>query len=372
MRTKGATVALGRARHDTMVLRYHERETTMRLATHHSAPRLQLGTGLLLAAAALLTTACGPSFDWRKQTVSLQAAGYQFEGTGIKPVGWSGSGVFIDEKTVLTNAHVAGKALKMIGQDDYGHKYTFRQILAYDGDLDIAVLKISGTADVAELPLKERPGDPKELRGTKVLAIGNTGGMGLSRYTGEVTNVVGNRGRENVVHSADISSGSSGGPLYDEDAGDLLGINKSINLHLRQSFATPAWLVERVVKRARRSSGTDLTEAFKPRDFPMQLDVKRSFCLEPGQKIIAPVQVVGTADLVAAVKFQTENTPLFFGLIRGNALMSKGVISKDLLAAWTLPGSGVYAAVLVNPPQAQAKACGAIGVGRMAWEKRIQ
>lgn len=342
----------------------------MRLATHLAMTGKRLQLPLLLVLVALTATACG-GVDWRKQTVSLQAAGYQFQGTGIKPVGWNGSGVFIDENTVVTNAHVAGKALKMIGQDDYGTKYTFRQILAYDGDLDIAVLKVQGTAEVDVLPLKERPDDPKDMRGSKVLAIGNTGGMGLSRYTGEVTNVVGKRSQENLVHSADISSGSSGGPLYDGDAGELYGINKSINLHLRQSFATPAWSVQKVVDKARRAGGTDLTEAFKPAEFPMQLDVKRSFCLEPGQKIIAPVQVVGTADLVAAVKFQTENTPLFFGLVRGNSLMSKGVISKDLLAAWTLPGSGVYAAILVNPPQATAKACGAVGVGRMAWEKRI-
>lgn len=343
----------------------------MRLATHLTSARRSATLPMLLAAVALLATACGGGVDWRKQTVSLSAAGYQFQGTGIKPVGWSGSGVFIDENTVLTNAHVAGKALKMVGQDDYGTKYQFRQILAYDGDLDIAVIRIAGRADVDELPLAQRPSDPKELRGTKVLAIGNTGGQGLSRYTGEVTNVVGNRARENLVHSADISSGSSGGPLYDGDAAELLGINKSINLHLRQSFATPAWLVQKVLDKGRRASGTDLAEAFKPSNFPMALDVKRSFCLEPGQKIVAPVQVVGTADLVAAVKFETEETPLFFGLVRGNSLMSKGVISKDLLAAWTLPGSGVYAVVLVNPPAAKAKACGAVGVGRMAWEKRI-
>lgn len=327
-------------------------------------------TGLLLAIA-LLASACGGGVDWRRQTLSLSAAGYQFTGTEIKGVGWSGSGVWLDEKTILTNAHVAGKALKMQGKDDYGAEFSFREILAYDGNLDIAVLRAERASEAAELQLVARPEDPKELRGTKVLAIGNTGGQGLSRYTGEVTNVVGNRSMENIVHSADISSGSSGGPLYSED-GELLGVNKSINLALRQSFATPAWSVQKVVDAGRRNSGVALTTAFEPKNFPITLDVQRKFCLEPGEKLIAPVQVVGVADLVAALKFETENTPLFFGLIRGDQLMSKGVLTQNLLAAWTLPGSGIYAVVLVNPPAATAKACGAVGVGRMAWEKRIQ
>ena len=241
----------------------------------------------LLIAIALLASACGGGVDWRRQTLSLSAAGYQFQGTEIKGVGWSGSGVWLDEKTVMTNAHVAGKALKMQGKDDYGAEFTFKEILAYDGNLDIAILRSEKASDAAELQLVQRPSDPKELRGTKVLAIGNTGGQGLSRYTGEVTNVVGNRTMENIVHSADISSGSSGGPLYSED-GELLGINKSINLALRQSFATPAWSVQKVVAAGRRSSGVELTKAFEPKNFPITLDVQRKFCLEPGEKLIAP------------------------------------------------------------------------------------
>ena len=324
----------------------------------------------LLVAVALLATACGGGLDWRKQTLSLQAQGFHFTGTNIQGVAWSGSGVWLDEKTILTNAHVAGKSLKLKGKDDYGTEYNFTHITSYDANLDIAVLRAESPAEVDPLPLVSRPGDPKEMRGTKVLAIGNTGGQGLSRYTGEITNVVGDPSQENLVHSADISSGSSGGPLYSEESGELLGINKSINLALRQSFATPAWLVQGVIEKG-KGSGVALTEAFDPKNLPITLDVKREFCLEPGQKLVAPVNIVGVADLVALLNFTTEGTPLFFGLIRGDQLMSKGVLTANLVAAWSLPGSGVYAVILVNPPTATAKACGVVGVGRMAWEKRI-
>ncbi len=254
----------------------------------------------------------------------------------------------------MTNAHVAGKALKLKGKDDYGTEFNFTHISGYDANLDIAVVRAERAAEVDELPLVPRPGDPKELRGTKVLAIGNTGGQGLSRYTGEITNVVGEPAQENLVHSADISSGSSGGPLYNEESGELLGINKSINLALRQSFATPAWLVQGVIEKG-KGSGVPLTEAFEPKNFPITLDVKRECCLEPGQKLVAPVNIVGVADLVALVNFTTEGTPLFFGMIRGDQLMSKGVLTQNLVAAWSLPGSGVYAVILVNPPPRRRK-----------------
>ncbi|MFZ4577701.1 MAG: S1 family peptidase [Myxococcota bacterium] len=330
--------------------------------------RTVLMSALLVLVA--LTSACGGGMDWRKQTLQVTAAGYQFDGTQIQQAGWSGSAVWLDNRTILTNAHVAGKALKMEGKDDYGTSYTFDKILSLNEDLDIAVLQVSGQSEVGELKLVERPDDPKSLRGTKVQAIGNTGGQGLSVYSGEVTNVVGEKGAENIVHSADISSGSSGGPLYDMD-GNLLGVNKAINLALRQSFATPAWQAKTVVDDARGNAGAALSDAFSPKDLPVSIDVKRDICLEPDQKLVLSAQVVGTADLVAMVKFTTTDTPLFFGLIRGDQLMSKGVLTQDLIAAWTLPGSGVYAVLVVNPPQATTKACASVAMGRLDWKKRI-
>lgn len=333
----------------------------------HTRGALLLGTVALVA-----SLGCSSANQWRDQTLALHAQGYAFKGTKLKKVAWSGSGVWIDEHTMVTNAHVATRALSLRGTDDRGHKFRFTKIMALDSSNDIAVLHARRGNDGIETELvDERPEDPKDLRGTKVKAIGNTGGQGLSVYDGQVTNYL-KRGRyENIVHSADISSGSSGGPLFADD-GALLGINKSINLRLRQSFATPAWVVQRVLKRGRRNGGATLKKAFSPRGLPMAFTVKRKFCLKPGQKIVAPIAVVGTADIVAAVKFQTQGTPLFFGLVRGRNLMSKGLLTKDLFAAWGTPGPGVYAVVLVNPKKMTKQACGVVGFGRVAWEKRLK
>ncbi len=316
--------------------------------------------------------ACSPANQWRDQTLALKAKGYAFKGTSVAPVGWAGSGVWIDEHTMVTNAHVATRALSLQGVDDRGRTFTFTKIMALDSSNDIAVLHAArGNDGVATEVLEERPDDPKELRGTKVLAIGNTGGQGLSVYNGQVTNYLKRGNYENIVHSADISSGSSGGPLFD-DGGRLIGINKSINLRLRQSFATPAWVVNRVLKKGKRNGGATLKEAFQPSKLPMAFAVKRKFCLNPGQKIVAPIAVVGTADIIAAVQFQTEGTPLFFGLVRGSSLMSKGLLTKNLFAAWGTPGPGVYAVVLVNPKKMTKQACGIVALGRVAWEQRLK
>ncbi|MCO4761396.1 MAG: trypsin-like peptidase domain-containing protein [Myxococcales bacterium] len=335
-----------------------------------SASSRGLVVALLLALG--LGAACSPTNQWRDQTLALKAQGYAFKGTKLRKVAWSGSGVWIDEHTMVTNAHVATRALRLRGTDDRGQRYRFTKVLAIDGANDIAVLHARrGNEDVSTELVDERPEDPKDLRGTKVLAIGNTGGQGLSVYNGQVTNYL-RRGRyENIVHSADISSGSSGGPLWD-DSGRLLGINKSINLRLRQSFATPAWVVKRVLRKGRRNDGASLKEAFSPRKLPMAFSVKRRFCLNPGQKIVAPIAVVGTADIVAAVKFKTAGTPLFFGLVRGRSIMSKGLLTKNLFAAWGTPGPGVYKVVLVNPKKMTKQACGIVGLGRVAWEKRLK
>ena len=327
--------------------------------------------GLALVALSFLASGCGGSADWRKQTLQLKAVGYKFAATKTQPAAWSGSGVWIDQNTMVTNAHVATRALQLKGKDDYGNTFDFTQIVALDPRLDIAVVRSSRPNEDVYSTLRERPEDPRSLRGEDVRAIGNTGGMGLSFYTGKVTNVIGGKGSENLVHSADISSGSSGGPLFDGD-NNVLGINKAISHALRMSFATPAWLVLNILRNAKGNWGIEMKKAFAPQNMPIALAVKRQFCLKPGQKVVAPMQVVGTADLVVVVKRQPSAQPLFFGLVRGRKLMAKGNLTKDIFAAWDLPGSGVYGAILVNPPKSPETICGAIGVGRVAWEKRIR
>jgi serine protease Do len=148
----------------------------------------------------------------------------------------TGTGVVItDNGYIVTNAHViydsengAGeaKSVSVILNDEENYD---AEIIGYDTDCDIAVLKIK-----AEGLTAAEFGNSDELRlGESVIAIGNplgfelmdtvTGGMisGLNR------NITINDKAMNLIQTdAAINSGNSGGPLINK-YGQVIGINSS-------------------------------------------------------------------------------------------------------------------------------------------------
>ncbi|MCR4639454.1 trypsin-like peptidase domain-containing protein [Ruminococcus sp.] len=152
----------------------------------------------------------------------------EFKGTG--------TGVIISENGyIVTNAHViydseyggekATSVSVVVNDDDYYDA----EIIGYDTDCDLAVLKIDETGlTAAEF------GNSDELKlGESVIAIGNplgfelmdtvTGGMvsGLNR------NITINDKAMNLIQTdAAINSGNSGGPLINK-YGQVIGINSS-------------------------------------------------------------------------------------------------------------------------------------------------
>ncbi len=122
---------------------------------------------------------------------------------------------------ILTNAHVLSGA-------SYANAYTYdsqrhsAKLIGYDSDLDVALLKISGTYKSLEL------GDSDSVRlGEKVIAIGNP--LGLSFSTSE--GIISARDREGINNlpyyfqtDASLNPGNSGGPLINTD-GEVIGIN---------------------------------------------------------------------------------------------------------------------------------------------------
>ena len=152
----------------------------------------------------------------------------QYQGTG--------TGVIISENGyIVTNAHViydseykAGEAtsVSVLLSDD---KIYDAEIIGYDTDCDLAVLKIDATGlTAAEF------GNSDELKlGESVIAIGNplgfdlmdtvTGGMisGLNRHI-----TINNKAMTLIQTDATINSGNSGGPLINK-YGQVIGINSS-------------------------------------------------------------------------------------------------------------------------------------------------
>jgi S1-C subfamily serine protease len=138
----------------------------------------------------------------------------------LRCAGSVGSGFFVGDETVLTNAHVlcpAGENLKVVFSD--GHEGVGVPLRA-DEALDLAVVRVPD-AHAPALPL----GDATMLRvGDPVMMIGSPVGMEFSVGTGTVSNV----GRvvlgvAYVQIDAKVNPGNSGGALLDA-AGRVVGI----------------------------------------------------------------------------------------------------------------------------------------------------
>lgn len=149
-----------------------------------------------------------------------------------------GSGFFINRTTVVTNRHVVESAsdadLTIVGHSLNG-PVKGRIVSATSdskfGNADFAVIKLVGlTAEVSPLAIAS---GPKPLQ--KVIAVGYPGsGIDTDRlrnvpapiFTAGVVSAVQPQrsGVELVVHTADISPGSSGGVLADE-CGNVVGVN---------------------------------------------------------------------------------------------------------------------------------------------------
>ncbi len=157
-------------------------------------------------------------------------------GTTSKQYKGTGTGVIIsDNGYIVTNAHViydseygAGEADSVSVLLDNDEAYE-AEIIGYEVDLDLAVLKIDETGlTAAEF------GNSDELKlGESVIAIGNplgfdlmdtvTGGMisGLGRHI-----TINDKTMNLIQTDAAINSGNSGGPLINK-YGQVIGINSS-------------------------------------------------------------------------------------------------------------------------------------------------
>ena len=135
--------------------------------------------------------------------------------------------------TIITNAHVI--TYKKLGQSHPFETISIRlideqdfrevDIVKYDLDLDIAVLKLTCNRNLKAIKI----GDDNKLDyGDKVYAIGNMSNYGISLTIGYIAiphiNVTYNEITRNVIQcNLTISDGNSGGALIDEN-GKLVGI----------------------------------------------------------------------------------------------------------------------------------------------------
>ena len=127
--------------------------------------------------------------------------------------------VYSADGKIITNYHVIDKAYSAKITIN-GVSYDIAQILTYNKNIDIAVLKIIAS----DLPILEICKETREV-GKIVYAIGSSKGLtstfsqGIISYASREID-----GVEYVQHDAAISSGNSGGPLINNN-GEIIGIN---------------------------------------------------------------------------------------------------------------------------------------------------
>ena len=132
------------------------------------------------------------------------------------------SGFVIDDGTTLvTNYHVIDGAHHIIAYTpDGGSSVNVDTLLAYNEELDLAILKTDGNIGVPPLLL----GDSDEVKqGDKVFAVGYPLGVANTLSDGVVSSRYADDNIDVLQITAAISSGSSGGALFNE-SGYVIGV----------------------------------------------------------------------------------------------------------------------------------------------------
>lgn len=130
----------------------------------------------------------------------------------------SGSGFFINDHMVLTNAHVVTGAYSAEIYTASGY-YDVVVVESLDTKADLAILSFGAAG---ETPLALNP-DAELKPGQRVIAIGNPLGLENTLSDGLVSAVRMFEGHQFLQITAPISPGSSGGPLLDLD-GKVIGV----------------------------------------------------------------------------------------------------------------------------------------------------
>jgi tetratricopeptide (TPR) repeat protein len=149
------------------------------------------------------------------------------------------SGVVMPNGEVATNHHIIEKAARLAVI--FNGKAFDAKASHYNPEMDICLLDVPGL----KAP-KALIGDTNQLKvGARIYAIGSPSGIGLTLSDGIVSGFREVKGGHYIQNTAPISSGSSGGGLFDEE-GLLVGLPTFYLTEGQQlNFAVPIdWVVE--------------------------------------------------------------------------------------------------------------------------------
>lgn len=133
----------------------------------------------------------------------------------------TGSGfVAFDSSLLITNYHVIEGGAYIVAISDDQDRYLVSGICGYDKSRDIAILHFDQGTNVTPLPLDT---DGNLKRAQTVVAIGSPAGLRNTISIGNISGFYQNSGKDWIQFTAPISSGSSGGALFN-DEGEIIGI----------------------------------------------------------------------------------------------------------------------------------------------------
>ena len=286
------------------------------------------------------------------QVAQLAPAGFSPKPMEM-PAG-AGSGFVWDmQGHIVTNFHVVSggqRALREVPRRvrvslSGGEKQIDAEVIGYEEDKDIAVLKIDrGTVPFVPVEV----GTSSDLRvGQTVLAIGNPFGLDYTLTTGvvsalgrEVQGVSGRPIKGCIQTDAAINPGNSGGPLLDS-RGRLIGVNTAIYApggtggNVGIGFAVPVDTVRRVVNQIiRYGPNTRPTLGINVLDDALRVQLARSLRRPLDGALV--VEVIQGSPAAAAGLQPSERTP-FGETVVGDLITAVGSVrisqNEDLLCA---------------------------------------
>ncbi|WP_409966852.1 serine protease [Bengtsoniella intestinalis] len=134
---------------------------------------------------------------------------------------------FISEDGLaVTNHHSIEDALYVVGTLSTGETVEVERVLAYDADIDFAVVQMSKPTDDSLFAYFDILPSDSVYAGDVCYSLSNPLGLGVAITSGEISNIAGEAAGyalDCIVNTATISQGSSGGALINQ-YGDAIGI----------------------------------------------------------------------------------------------------------------------------------------------------
>ena len=128
--------------------------------------------------------------------------------------------VAFDSSLLITNYHVIEGGSYVVAVSDDKDQYLVTRVCCFDKAKDIAILKFDQETKAEPLPL-DLDGNLK--RSQTVVAIGSPAGLRNTVSIGNISTFYTRDGKDWIQFTAPISSGSSGGALFN-DEGEIIGI----------------------------------------------------------------------------------------------------------------------------------------------------